>query len=163
MTQVGALQWKDLGGTTSTNASTVSGVASGAYTVTQDVELSSTGCNQGNPPAAICFTFNPLVAASDDMLFTFNLVGDMIVIDDATGPHLKVNFMDAWTQMANPCIPEYLQFVVVVVVLLSSSSAGGEGSSSSSGTTVPEPSSSLVLLGLGLLGLGVMRRMKQTA
>lgn len=46
----------------------------------------------------------------------------------------------------------------------SSSTSGGEGSTSStSGTTVPEPSSSLVLLGLGLIGLGFARRMKAAA
>lgn len=49
----------------------------------------------------------------------------------------------------------------------SSSSSGGDtstsSSSSSSGTNVPEPASSLVLLGLGLLGLGFMRRRAHSA
>lgn len=40
----------------------------------------------------------------------------------------------------------------------SSSSSGEPTTSSTSGTTVPEPASSLVLLGLGLLGVGFMRR-----
>lgn len=45
----------------------------------------------------------------------------------------------------------------------SSSSSGEPSTSSSSGTNVPEPASSLVLLGLGLLGLGFMRRRAHTA
>ena len=89
VTQIGALQWKDLGGDAWTNASTVSGPGVGAYTVTQDKELSSSGCNQGNPPKAICFTFNPLVAASDDITFSFNLVGDIIAIDTTNADETK--------------------------------------------------------------------------
>lgn len=168
VTQIGALQWKDLGGDAWTNASTVSGPGVGAYTVTQDKELSSSGCNQGNPPKAICFTFNPLVAASDDITFSFNLVGDIIAIDttnaDETkrGPHLKVNFMDAQgTQIGSL----YSQQIYTSSSSSSTSSAGGEGSSSSSssGNQVPESSSTLVLLGLGILGIGFMRRRKQAA
>lgn len=45
----------------------------------------------------------------------------------------------------------------------SSSGTSGDIPSSSSGNQVPEPASSLVLLGLGLLGLGFMRRARHSA
>lgn len=50
-------------------------------------------------------------------------------------------------------------------VATSSSSGGTSGDipSSSSGNQVPEPASSMVLLGLGLLGLGFMRRARHSA
>lgn len=45
----------------------------------------------------------------------------------------------------------------------SGGTSSGDVPSSSSGNDVPEPASSLVLLGLGLLGLGFMRRAKLSA
>ena len=130
VTQVGALHFKDLG-----NSFTVAGstILPGTATASGD-ELNANGC-AGGDSGGICFTFNPLVAATNDMTFTINLNGSIEVGDD--GPHLKVNFMnEAGTQIGS---------------LLSANLPGTP--------EVPEPTT-LALLGLGLLAAPYLVRKK---
>jgi VPDSG-CTERM exosortase interaction domain len=145
-------------------------------------ELNDSGCTGGLSGKA-CFTYNPLLALTDDMLFTINFAnytGDFTV-NDIFG--VKVGFIctDDGTATGNITSLDQQGNLSACGSLMSqdttesssssssgpdtssSSSSGPDTSSSSSTGAVPESGSTLTLLGLGLLGLGFTRRMKKTA
>jgi len=107
-------------------------------------ELNANFCSGGNSGGA-CFTFTPVLALSDSMLFTFNFTGSNI--SERMTPHVKVAFRCADDN--NACGDLLSQGVPF--------ESGDDDDDDD--TDLPEPGS-LALLGLGLLGLGLSRRRK---
>lgn len=140
VTQYGAFEFKDIGSFTGGT------INPGNESAAVNSGLSSNGCGQGNPQNTYCFTFTPLLAVGASNTFTIDMTGGTLAFG-ASGPHLKVNFMNA----------QGIQVGNLLSLNLPSSSSGG--SSGSSGL-IPEPNSGLLaMLGLGLLGIGfTMRR-----
>jgi VPDSG-CTERM motif len=141
-------------------------------------ELNDSGCTGGLSGKA-CFTYNPPLQLTDDMLFTLdflNYTGDF-TLNDIFG--VKVGFLctadgqpGTITSLdANGNYSACGSLMSLDTVSSSSSSSSGPDTSTSSSSSgpdtssgnVPESGSTLTLLGLGLLGLGFTRRMKKTA
>jgi len=142
-------------------------------------ELNANGCAGGNSGKA-CFVFDPVMALTDNMLFTVDFVGGSLDMEGLF--HVKVGFLceaDGSPVGKTPpaIVPKgpgnvgtdacgSLMSKDIFTASSSSTSSGGDtstSSSSSSGNQVPAPASTLVLLGLGLLGFGFTRRMKRSA
>jgi hypothetical protein len=158
VTHIKALGFKGIGDDFTAVGSTI---APGTATP-NNFELNAGGCSVGAGDDKLCFVFNPLYAASDDMTFTIDLAGSLDIGDGS--PHLKVNFTNA----AGTKIGSLLSLDIPLVSSSSSSSSGTTSSSSSSTSsgTISEPgTSALALLGLGLLGIALRsrRRAQQAA
>jgi MYXO-CTERM domain-containing protein len=151
VTKYGALAFKDVG--TGFTGATITPDGSNAEF---NSELDSNGCKdpKGNNPS-FCFTFAPLLAASNNDMFTIDVTGASLNFA-LTGPHLKVNFMNAQgTQIGNLLSQDLPS---------TSSSSGSSNTSGTSSGEMPEPgSSSLALLGLALIGGALAVRRKQQA
>jgi hypothetical protein len=131
-------------------------------------ELTAFGCSGGTSGKA-CFTFDPFLALTDNMVFTIDFVG--------TGIDLT---QDIGTKVAFLCSPTTTSPVTTGPVKQRTKSCGSlmsqdiptSTSTSTSTTTsttttstsgdVPEPGT-LTLLGLGLVGFGYMRRFRKAA
>jgi hypothetical protein len=99
------LQVKQVGTWTS---ATIGGAGSG-WTVF-DQELNANGCDGGSEGGQRACAFGPVVALSDDMMFTYTFTGGT---QDFSNPHIKVMFVDAngekigsLLSMNVPAIPE---------------------------------------------------------
>lgn len=99
----------------------------------------------------VCFDFNPDVPLLDDMNFQIDFSQAFAI--GANGPHLKVAFVDSNGGKVGSLLSQNLPF---------NSSTSSSGLASSSGD-IPEPSSSsLAILGLGIIGASfVLRRRAQ--
>jgi len=131
VTQVGAFGFHDIG----TNFTVTGSTITPGTATPSEFELNAKGCpGPGSPTGELCFTFNPVFTATNDMTFTIDLNGSITV--GANGPHLKVNFMNAAGEQIGSLLSDNLP-----------------------STQVPEPSS-LALLGLGLFGAPFLGRKK---
>ena len=133
VTQIGSLGFKDIG----TNFTAAGSTITPGTATASPKELNANGCAGGSSTGQICFPFNPLLAAANDMTFTIDLNGSITV--GPNGPHLKVNFRDAAGNKEGSLLSQNLP-----------------------ATEVPEPGA-LVLLGTGLALLSgwVVRRRRQ--
>lgn len=123
-------------------------------------ELNANGCAGGLSGKA-CFTFSPFLDLTDDMLFTVDFVGTGLNMDAVF--HVKVGFLCSPTTDVPDKDTKACGDLLSKDIFTASSSGGTSSGNTSNGNQVPEPSSSLVLLGLGALGMGFVRRRKKAA
>lgn len=121
------------------------------------LEMSSNGCSGGTSGKA-CFIFDPFLALSNDMLFTIDFVGTGLNLTDIV--HIKVGFQCSPTT-AGPVAEsgkgkDKVKGTKACGDLMSKDTS--IRTSTSTGQ-VPEPGT-MALLGLGLVGLGFLRRRK---
>jgi hypothetical protein len=91
-----------------------------------------------------CFTFDPDLALTDSMLFTFTFEGSNIL--ETMTPHIKVGFVcPGSTSACGDLLSQDVPF------------GDDDDDDDDDDTDVPEPGT-LALLGLGLIGLGLRRR-----
>lgn len=107
-------------------------------------ELNNNGC-AGGDSGGVCFDANSPIALTDDMTFTFDLVGGTLDINQLLGPHLKVRFLDGTFDKEGSLLSHNLTFT-----------NGGEPNPQGE---LPEPAS-LALFGIAALGAGWASRKK---
>ena len=142
------IQWLWLLGIKDVGTASGGSITGETVTWTNEELDGSGGCGPGTPPGATCFTWATPKTLSDDFTLTINLTGGPF---DFTSPHIKVAFLCTLTLSQvtgtyDPCGS------------LMSMNIPAD-SDSDTDTDVPEPGT-LALLGLGLIGLGVVRRRK---
>jgi hypothetical protein len=109
-------------------------------------ELDANACKDPTgEKGVICFQAPSPLALTDDMLFTVTITGATLNIDALLGPHVKLQFLNADGIKQGSLYSVNLQ--------------GDTDTDTDTDTDVPEPGT-LALLGLGLLGLGAVRRRK---
>jgi PEP-CTERM motif len=151
VTHIGALSFSDVG----VNPSSATITPGGSF-VDGGLSSGADGCN-GNGASQFCFQFGANIAATNDNLFTIDLLAftGTLAFTQNSPPHLKVCFTQSASN--NSCVGSLLSADQVF-----SSSSGSSTTSGTSSGTIPEPgSSSLALLGLGMLGAAFAVRRKQ--
>lgn len=173
-THLGFLAFKDLGalaGLTSANVTNISPVSSSTWAYSAN-ELNGNGCLGGNS-GGICLDANPDIPLTGSMLFQIDLVGAVLAIDPAVGPHLKLGFTYWADAKGDPGAKNYqpahyeiggdllsLNMKLATGCTGPTCSGGGDGAGGAT-TPLPEPAS-LGLAGLALLMASQARRQRRS-
>lgn len=149
-TQLDNLAFKDLGSLAGLTGVTVTGPGNWSYSSN---ELNASGCNGGGS-GGICIDASPSVALTNDMLFSIDLIGAQLAINQDIGPHLKVRFLDSTGKKAGSLFSQNLQYVSDTTACTANC---GAGTNANTGNTVPEPTSLALLGAAALAGLSSVR------